>query len=513
MSEVEIGVEPTGIEELDTVLGGGIPQGSVVLLLGMPGTGKTILSAQLCFSWLRRASARVTEAAQTLSAPTSQPKTEQVLFFTIFSEPHDKVIKHLGSFNFFDKDLLSTQIKLLSLSNTVKDGFQKVGDTIIQTVIQEKARLIVLDSLGSLENGQPEELKQFLYRLSGQLNVLKATVIISLARAYQSSVVEGDLTFADGIIGLSNHTEGVHKIRRVEILKMRGIHHILGSHHYAITDDGLRFYPRLETWYGRELNFAASNHRLGFGLPELDQVLGGGIFPYSSSLIAGSIGTGKTLTTLYYLLEGVQRGEKGLYVGFYESSEQLMNKAAKLGLDLRGAVENGQIILLTLSSVELEPDWLAWLVREQVSKHSISRLVVDGFEVVERACRREERSHEFVTAFVNYFKAQGVTAIYTHDIGKLIGTELDLSYTPFTALTENMLLLRQVEYNNRLYRIMAVLKMRDSDYDPSIRLFTIEDGVGLKVLQPFESAENLLSGLARSLGKGTSSPQELDQQK
>jgi circadian clock protein KaiC len=280
---------------------------------------------------------------------------------------------------------------------------------------------------------------------------------------------------------------------------MRGMNHLLGLHAYDISSAGLTFYPRIETWIKPELEFEVSNQRLGFGLPELEQLLEGGVYRYTSTMIAGSVGTGKTLSSLCYLIEGARQGEPGLYVGFYESREQLINKTTKLGLDLQSALDLGAITILSFSPVELEPDQIVSRIQKEVTQHQVKRLVVDGFEVLDWVCRLEERSQDFVSAFVTHFKVQGITGLYTYNIAKLIGPELDLTATPFALLAENLILLRQVEHKNRLYRIIAVLKMRDSDFDPTIRQFTIEKGAGIKVLQPFESAEGLLSELAYSL--------------
>jgi circadian clock protein KaiC len=503
MADVNLVVESTGIKDLDTMLGGGLPVGSVVVLLGIPGSGKTILSQQLCYAWLHSQTAKLQSqsnaAANGPEALTKKADAPKVLFFTTFSEPQAKLLKHLSSFSFFDRANLDQNIKLLSLNALSSGGLSKVADIIIQTVLKEKAQLVVIDSLSALEAYQTDALKHFIYRLSGELNTLKATVVISLARIYQSSVVEPDLTFADGIIGLASRTIGVRRFRYAEVLKMRGMNHLLGLHAYDISSVGLTFYPRLETWLKPELEFEVSNQRLGFGLPELEQLLDGGVYRYSSTMIAGSVGTGKTLSSLYYLIEGARQGEPGLYVGFYESREQLINKSTKLGLDLQSALDSGAITVLSLSPVELVPDQIASRIQKEVVQHQVKRLVVDGFEVIEWACRLEERSQDFVSAFVTYFKLQGITSLYTYNIAKLIGSELDLSATPFALLAENLILLRQVEHKNRLYRIMAVLKMRDSDFDPTIRQFTIEKGVGIKVLQPFESADGLLSELAYSL--------------
>ena len=54
--------------------------------------------------------------------------------------------------------------------------------------------------------------------------------------------------------------------------------------------------------------------RISTGVEKLDQLLSGGYPKGKSILIAGEPGTGKTLLSLQYLMEGAKKGEKGIYV-------------------------------------------------------------------------------------------------------------------------------------------------------------------------------------------------------
>ena len=43
----------TGIPHLDMILGGGVPRGALVLVMGLPGSGKTTLASQIAFTAAR----------------------------------------------------------------------------------------------------------------------------------------------------------------------------------------------------------------------------------------------------------------------------------------------------------------------------------------------------------------------------------------------------------------------------------------------------------------------------
>lgn len=506
---------PTNVPGLDTILGGGIPVGSLIMLVGAPGTGKTILIQQLCFTWARnqlnKGDLKNSSLPEEADKPANQvgrkgrnqPNTK-ALYFSTLSEPHDKLIEHLSQFEFFDEKLLNSHIKYLSLTTVMEEGLSQTSDLIVENVRRERAGLVAIDGFRALEGlaSNPDAIRRFLYRLSAQLSLLGATTVIALERNLDGSASEGDLTIADGILGLSSRIEGVREFNRIEVRKLRGMRRLRGLHPYEIDTSGFTTYPRLETLVQPHLEFPETDPtslRLGFNLPELEKMLHGGLPLSSSTIIAGSPGVGKTLLGLHYLNEGLHQGETGLYVGFHESPQQLLNKATRFGLNLRQGVENEQIHLLTVSPVELEPDRVAQQIRQIVEKYKVQRVVFDGLAQLERACNLEQRVHDFIPALVNYFKEHSITALYIYEINKLVGPELDLGETPFTAMAENLLLLKQVEYKTRLHRIITLLKMRDSDYDNTICKVTIKDGQGITVLQALDSAEGLLTGVARNM--------------
>src|SRR4051812_26031508 len=87
----------TGIAGLDIVLGGGIPSGSLMLIIGAPGTGKTLLSQQLCFNCAKQG--------------------QRAIYFSTLSEPHSKLVRQLQAFSFFDPQLFGDAVTLLALQD------------------------------------------------------------------------------------------------------------------------------------------------------------------------------------------------------------------------------------------------------------------------------------------------------------------------------------------------------------------------------------------------------------
>ena len=101
-----------------------------------------------------------------------------------------------------------------------------------------------------------------------------------------------------------------------------------------------------------------------------------------------------------------------------------------------------------------------------------------------------------MATLVNLLRSKDITSLMTKEIPQIVGPELDFSDTPLAFLAENLVLLRFVEFRGELLRVISILKMRDTAHDYSIRQYIINDK-GLKVLGRIETAEGVLTGIAR----------------
>jgi circadian clock protein KaiC len=254
-------------------------------------------------------------------------------------------------------------------------------------------------------------------------------------------------------------------------------------------------YPRSESIF-QPVDVGLKEARVESGLPELDRMMGGGPRMGSITFLAGALGTGKTLTGLHFLMAGVSHGESGVFVGFRESPRQLMDKARGFGLDLEGAIASGRVTLIYRAPVDLVADEIAWEIRRELLRLKPARLIIDNFSVLERSVPEEAERHGFFAALAGTLEGLEVTSLLTREISQFVGPELDFSDTPLAALAENLVLLRWVEYRSEIFRIISILKMRDSPYDASIRQYTIDER-GFRILEPLETAEGLLTGIAR----------------
>jgi circadian clock protein KaiC len=471
----------TGVPNLDRVLGGGLLRGSIAMVIGPPGSGKTILAQQIAFH--RAAAGDVS------------------LYFSGYSETNDKLLRHNRSLSFFDPAAVGTQVQMSSLPDLLELGSAEAEEAMLRTVRSRRASLVVLDGFRSIRGFLPDDqaAARFLYSLGAKLALLGATLLVLVEGDAEDRIRDPEQSVCDVILSLRRTLRGGGHHRMLEVLKVRGAAPLSGAHPFSIDRDGVRVYPRLESivpddqapWTGR---------RAAFGIEWIDTLLGGGLTSGTATLAAGTPGIGKTLLGLHFLATGARAGEPGLLAGFVESAAQLRGKARVFGMADVFDQEDGPVQLLTVPPHDLEANRVAWQIREAVEARGVRRLVIDSVTELERGLAATERSHMFLAALAVYLRSARVTTYLTVDVPTIVGQELSFAGTPLVVLAENLLLLRYAEYQGQLHRLFSVLKMRFSDYDRTLREYTIRDGVGLHMEGPAPRAEGLLTGLARPLG-------------
>ncbi len=356
----------TGSPALDVVLGGGLPRNSLNILTGLPGAGKTIMAQELSFA-----------AAKT---------GLRVVYFTNVSEAHAKLIAHVRDFDFFVPDLIGSNILIYNITSQVRNkGFQQTLDFIVDTVRSEKIDLIVIDSFRGLKHvvDFAPQNRSAIFDLAARLAMLQCTTVLIGEYTNDEVQTEPEFAVADGIIRLSHTTIGVQERRMLSVIKLRGTSYLSGEHSFAINKRGIDVYPRQESLVTPNYLDEMSG-RVSTGIEHLDQMLGGGLLRASSTLLAGAIGTGKTILSLHFLAAGVMAGEPGLMVTFQESPAQLVARAKPFGLGEQLQASSLSHTLF-LSPVELNLDYAAARIREMVETHNIRRVVIDSVAELEHA--------------------------------------------------------------------------------------------------------------------------------
>ncbi|WP_245586262.1 ATPase domain-containing protein [Solimonas soli] len=465
----------TGVPGLDTVLSGGLLPGAVYIVQGSPGAGKTILANQICFH-------RVTQG-------------EKALYVTLLAESHARLIQNLERMSFYDERRLPSSIFYVSGYDDLESGGL---EGILRLLNHESQRrgtsLIVVDGLFVLEESvqSEREFRKFVNYLSTLASLLTATILLlTNSRRTQASP---EYTMVDGWIEVATATHGHLGSRYVQVHKFRGSDFVAGLHTTVISDDGMRVLPRLEATTGLEGQGAAEVARVPSGVPALDGLIGGGVPQGSTTLVLGPTGVGKTTLGLHFIAQCSEQAP-GLIFGFYENASRLALKARMLGIDLEGLVRRGAVEVVWQPASEPSLDGLGYRLIEAVRRRGAKRVLVDGLRGFERAQFYDERSSPFLAALTHVLRAEGVTSLYTSEVPQIIGERSEISFGPISAVAENILLMRYVELDSALHRLLSVLKVRDSDFDSAVRRFVI-DARGIRIGDVFRDTEGLLTGHA-----------------
>jgi circadian clock protein KaiC len=475
----------SGIPGLDTVLCGGFPKGGIHILQGMPGAGKTTLGNQICYH--HAASGR------------------RSLYVTLLAESHARMLLHLGTMRFFDQSRLSETIQYVSgLGALDEDGLPGLVTLVRREIAAHRAGIVVLDGLVAAEDRATSntEFKQFIQELQAQAALHDSTVF--LLTTAKGQAIPPEHTMVDGIVELTDVRYASRTERGLFVRKLRGSDYLPGRHAFRITSDGLTVFPRIEAAFHQStVPDRIWPGAVSIGVDKLDAMLGGGIPRATVMGLFGATGVGKTILGLHYLSTS-STDEPGLFFGFYETPPRLLMKAKGIGLDLEGAVGRGDVEILWQPQGENIQDELAHRLLEAVDRRRVERVFLDGLGGFLESSIEPERISRFFAVLVNELRARGVTTVYTMETTEVFGTGIKVPVAGLSPLVESFIALRYVEHQSRARRLLSILKVRDRNFDSTLREFRVTDH-GISIEDPFGAAEDLLSGFAHDRAQQPSS--------
>lgn len=467
----------TGVPGLDEVLGGGLPALSFNLIAGGPGTGKTTMAMQMLFE----------------NATVERPG----LFITLLGETSLKMLRYQQRFEFFSADTVGSAVHFLNLSEEALNGdLESVLALIVKEVDTLRPGMLVVDSFRSLVRSSapdedPNSIERFVQRLALHLTTWEVTSL--LIGEYEDQELRNPIfTVADGIFWLSQAVDRNSVVRKVQVVKVRGMSHMPGLHTLKMTDAGVKIFPRVPT--GMPTPARNDLTRLSTGIAGLDTLMGGGIPKGDSVVLAGPTGSGKTTFALQFIEAGLRVGESAVVAIFEERPDAYLSRARHAEIDLVAAERDDRLRVIYLRPLDLSVDETLDEIRTAVREIGATRVVIDsisGFEMALAPTFRED-FRESLYRLIGSLTSLGVTMYSTVEVVEKEGLQLTGYRVSF--LTDVVLSQRYLEIDGALRKALVIVKMRGSDHD---RRFWLYDSTptGISLRESLEEYDGIITGI------------------
>jgi circadian clock protein KaiC len=431
----------TGVRNLDALLMGGLPTGSVSVLGGSPGAGKTILSQQICFA-------------------EASPK-RRAIYFSTLSEPTAKTLRYLSQFAFFDPKKLESAIEFVDLGVILRSkGLKPCSRLVMSHVRRMKPALVVVDSFKAFDDlaRSREELRKFGYELAVDLMAWETTALLLGEFGPDDMATNPLFSIVDGLILLAQRERSGEQQRFVQIIKMRGTDHSRDEHPFVITGRGIEvFAPRVTI---QRDDRASVLPRCRTGISKLDDLIRDGIPRGSSLLVGGVAGTGKTVLLLEFIYRGALAGEKGIVFSFEETEARLRAAARGLGWNLDEQIASGMVEIVFIPQPNIMVEAHLLMIRERVDALAAQRVAVDSISVFLHKLTDPQSSREKVFQLASIVQNAQAVGFFATDIA--YGSGQISRFGVEETVVDGVILLTSTEERLERERYIEVYKLRNT---------------------------------------------------
>ena len=480
----------TGVEGLDDILGGGFPINRMYLVEGDPGAGKTTMALQFLLAGARLGEpgvyATLSETDEELRDVAASHGWSLDDITVCELQTAEESLKADSQYTLFHP----SEVELSETTRSVLDTVERVRPMRIVFDSLSEMRLLARDSLRYRR--QILALKHYFRGQSCTVLLLDYTGATTGDFQLQS-LTHGVLSFEQLAPGYGSQR------RRLRVQKIRGIPFRDGYHDYSIRTGGLQVFPRLVAAdHPRQPAARRSRATLDCGLPELDNLLGGGVEYGSSLMLLGPAGVGKSTLAAQYVAAAVRRGESPAVYTFDENPDQWIDRAERLGLSLRQPLAEQRLSIRQVDPAALSPGELAHLVRCSVEVGT-RLVVIDSLNGYQHAMSEERflvlHLHELLT----YLNQQEVLTLLVMSqagiVGETLESPVDLSY-----LADTVVLLRYFEAFGEVRKALSVVKRRSGEHERTVRELRMSQE-GPHVGRELREFQGILTGRLEYTGK------------
>jgi circadian clock protein KaiC len=239
---------------------------------------------------------------------------------------------------------------------------------------------------------------------------------------------------------------------------------------------------------------AAGGATFTSGHAGLDALVGGGLDPGTGTLFMGPAGSGKSTVAAIYAVNAALAGRRVLYFAFDETVGILVKRVRSIGVDIDGAIANGNLKIQQIDPAEIAPGELANNILEAVERDAMSMVVLDSLNGYVNAMPGEDFLHLHLHELLSYLNQRGVATIMIlaqHGLIGAMGAPVDVSY-----LADTVMLMRFFEARGAMKKALSVVKKRSGPHENTIRELTLS-ARGVEIGEPLAEFEGVMTGVPR----------------
>ncbi|MEG4489971.1 circadian clock protein KaiC [Microcoleus sp. D3_18_C4] len=481
--ELQLSKCPTGIQGLDEITDGGLPQGRPTLICGSAGCGKTLFGVEFLVRGATRygepgvlvtfeeTASEITQNVASLGWNLNQLIAEgRILIDHVYIDPSE--IEETGE---YDLEAL-----FLRLGYAIK----KIG-----------AKRVLLDTIEVLFAGLANAniVRLEIRRLFHWLKDQGVTAVITGERGDQTLTRQGlEEYVSDCVIKLDQKTFEDIATRTLQVVKYRGSRHSNNEYPFLIEENGISVLPVTSL----KLDHLVSNERVSTGIAELDEMFGGqGYYRGSSILVTGRAGTGKTTLANYFAHASCLRGERCLYLATEESPQQILRNLNSIGLDLAPYVEQGLLQFDAVRPTNYNLEMRLFKIHRWVQEFQPRTIIIDPMSNLVLSGSLIQTKNFFMR-LIDYLKSKQITVFLTNLTGGDADHDHEQTEVGVSSLMDTWLELQTIKVNGERNRIIYALKSRGMMHSNQVREFIVTNQ-GVKLVEVYLGDGKVLTGTER----------------
>jgi len=477
---------PTGIAGFDEITGGGLPRGRSTLLVGGPGSGKTVLALQF-----------LVHGTQNCKEPG---------IFVAFEESSKRIVANAASFGWKLDELGPKKLFFMDaqpLPDLVQSGDFDLGGMLAALNLQTRkmgARRIVFDALDVVLALLPDPAlrRREVYRLHEWLLARELTGLITLkAGAEEASAISqqsfGFMQFMVDCTVLLNHSVvlGVSQ-RNLRVQKYRGSGFDEDESPFVIGKNGFEVAVARTPDRG---DSKVSNERISSGVERLDTMLGGGYYRGASVLITGFSGTAKTTLSGAFAQAACQRGERTLFVSFDSEGSEVIRNLSSVGIRLDRYVKNGCLRMISERTITGSAESFLMRIKTLAREHGARCVVIDPVSTWAKS-GNALTARSVAERLVDWAKADGTTLLCTSLLDEMSSQSEGSSSLQISKIADTWIHLNYLLQAGERNRGLSIIKSRGTAHSNQVRELILSN-TGVTLADTYTAGGEVLMGALR----------------